>query len=101
MVRVKRQSGLDSPESQVYPYEDFDTKQRRITGEKFPTLAVGICDSCHWCYTLLNERGDIKACPVCNKDISRIPMSLEEVCIIEEDEKRGFTITFDRKLPLR
>jgi hypothetical protein len=103
MVSTKkgRRADLDSPESQVSPYEDFDTKQRLMTGEKFPVMAVGICDNCHWCYTLLNERGSIKVCPICNMDVSQIPMSLDEVCIIEDDEKRGFTITFDRKLPLR
>jgi hypothetical protein len=103
MVRAKknRQAGLDSPESQVSPYEDINTKQSRITGEKFPTLAIGICDNCHWCYTLINERGTVRVCPICNRNVSQIPMSLDEVCIIEEDEKRGFSITFDRKLPLR
>lgn len=103
MVRAKksRQADLDSPESEVSPYEDIDTKQKRISGEKFPTLAVGVCDNCHWCYTLLNERGTVKVCPICSKNVSQIPMSLDEVCVIEEDEKRGFTITFDRKLPLR
>jgi hypothetical protein len=103
MVRAKKswQPDVDSPESQISPYEDFNTKQSRITGEKFPTLALGVCDDCHWCYTLLNEKGAVSVCPLCNGKLSKIPMSLDEVCIIEEDEKRGFTITFDRKLPLR
>jgi hypothetical protein len=103
MVREEksRQVGLDSPESRVSPYEDINTKQTRMTGEKFPTLALGICDNCHWCYTLINERGRVRVCPICNRNVSQIPMSLDEVCIIEKDEKRGFTITFDRRLPLR
>jgi len=103
MVHVKksRQVGLDSPESQVCPYEDIDTKQSRITGEKFPKFALGICDNCHWCYSRMNEKGSIKACPLCNGKVSHIPMSLDEICVLEEDEKRGLTISFDRSLPLR
>jgi hypothetical protein len=96
-----RGADLDSPESQIAPYEDLNTKQSRITGEKFPTLALVVCDNCHWCYTLINEKGTVKVCPRCEGKLSKVPMNLDEVCVIEEDEKRGFTITFDRRLPLR
>ena len=103
MVRAKRswRSGLDSPESQISPYEDINTKQMRMTGEKFPALALGVCDDCHWCYTLVNEKGMVELCPQCEGKLSQIPMGLDEVCIIEENEKRGLSITFDRRLPLR
>ena len=103
MVRSKKslQGSQDSPESEVSPYEDINTRQSRITGERFPTLALGVCDNCNWCYTLMNERGIVRVCPICNKSISQIPMSLDEICIIEVNEKQGFTVTFDRKLPLR
>lgn len=103
MVRMKESQrvDLDSPESQVSPYEDINTKQIRMSGEKFPTIALGVCDRCHWCYTLMNEKGSVKVCPICNGKVSQIPMSLDEFCMIAEDERRGLTITFDRKLPLR
>jgi hypothetical protein len=103
MVRTKksRQTSADSPESLVFPYEDINTIQRRITGETFPTLALGVCDNCHWCYTGINEKGGVKICPLCGGRISQIPMSIDEVCVVQEDEKRGLTITFDRRLPLR
>ena len=106
MAREKksRHVGLDSlesPESQVSPYEDIDTKQNRMTGEKFPTLALGICDNCHWCYTRMNDKGFVKVCPLCNGKVSQIPMSLDEICVLEEDVKRGLTVSFERRLPLR
>jgi hypothetical protein len=100
-AKKSQRADLDSPESQISPYEDINTKQSRITGEKFPALALGICDNCHWCYTLINQKGTIKVCSICKGNVSQIPMSLDEVCVIEEDEKRGLTITFDRRLPLR
>lgn len=102
MVSTKKskRTGLDSPESQVLPYEDINTQQRRITGEKFPTVALGVCDKCHWCYTLINEKGAIAVCHLCKGKLSRIPMSLDEICLIEE-EKRGLTISFDRRLPVQ
>ena len=103
MERAKksRWSGQDSPESLISPHEDIHTKQNQITGEKFPTLALGVCDNCHWRYTRMNEKGSVKVCPLCNGKVSQIPMSLDEICGIEEGEKRGLTITFDRSLPLR
>jgi hypothetical protein len=91
----------ESPESNIVPYEDINTKQARISGEKFPEAILGICDDCHWCYTSTNKRGIIQTCPVCNKQVSSIPMSIDEACIIEVDEKRGITIRFERRLPLR
>jgi hypothetical protein len=90
-----------SPESNVVPYEDLSSKQARISGEKFPDVVLGICDSCHWCYTSSNRRGVIQKCPICNKEISQVPMRIDEVCIIEVDERRGITLRFERKLPLR
>ena len=103
VARAKKsvQTNLESPESQISPYEDIDTKQRRITGEAFPTLALGICDKCLWCYNSINERGAVQVCPVCKGVISQIPMSIEEVCVVEENEKHSITLSFSRRLPLR
>lgn len=91
----------ESPELQVSPYEDIDTRQSRITGEKLPGTVLGLCDKCHWCYTLLNEKGAVKSCPVCKAEVSPVPMRIEEICTIEDYGERGLVINFDRKLPLR
>lgn len=90
----------DSPESKIQPYEDLSTRQARISGEKFPCITLGICDNCHWCYTSINSRGIVKICPICNSEISQVPMTLEEVCRLEIDEK-GMIMDFTRKLPAR
>src|SRR5689334_12219788 len=92
----------ESPESTVVPYEDIDTKQVHISGEKFPGVILGMCDNCHWCYTAVKDKGIINSCPVCNNPwISKIPINIDEVCIIEVDNTRGVTLKFDRRLPLR
>ena len=96
-----QENSEESPESRILPYEDLNTKQARITGEKFPALYLGVCDSCHWCYTSENERGIIEKCPICGKPVSQIPMSIDEVCLIEFDKTRGLTVRFERRLPLR
>lgn len=103
MVHAKKswRASLDSPESEVAPYEDINTEQSRMTGEKFPTIALGICDNCHWCYTLINRKGTVDICPLCKGKLSNIPMSLDEICCIEADEKRGLSMAFDRELPMR
>ena len=102
MVRVKKgRQSSDSPESLVSPYKDFNTRQREMTGETFPTLALGMCDRCHWCYSCVNTRGIIKACPLCSGIVSQIPMGIDEICVVGEDKKRGITLEFGRRLPLR
>jgi hypothetical protein len=90
-----------SPESNVQPYEDLDSRQRRISGESFPEIALEVCDSCHWCLTCFNKRGVLKDCPVCGEPASIVPMEIDEVCTIESDEVSGLVMHFDRKNPLR
>jgi hypothetical protein len=90
-----------SPESKVIPTEDMNTIQRRISGEKLPEIILELCDYCHWSLICFNRRGIIESCPECNKNISLIPMNIDEVCSIQYDDKRGVTITFDRKKPMR
>ena len=46
----------DSPESLITPYEDINTKQQKITGERFPNIVLELCDSCRWCATCFNPR---------------------------------------------
>ena len=90
-----------SPESNVMPYEDMNTKQMRISGEKLPEVLLELCDSCHWSLICFNRRGIIQKCPDCGKEVSLIPMNIDEVCSIEFDENAGIKIHFDRKKPLR
>jgi hypothetical protein len=42
----------DSPESLVTPYEDINTKQEKITGERLPDIILELCDSCRWCASM-------------------------------------------------
>jgi hypothetical protein len=87
-----------SPESLIIPpQEDINTKQQRISGERFP-------DKCKWSCTCFNMKGLIERCPLCgtNREVlSRIPLSLDEAYLFEFDDNRGITLTFSRKQPLR
>jgi len=40
-------------------------------------------------------------CPMCNMEISQIPMSIDEVLHMEFDKRRGISLVFDRKSPMR
>lgn len=90
-----------SPESRIVPYDDINTKQMRISGERLPEVLLELCDSCNWCTICFNKRGMLKKCPECEAEVSLISMSIDETCSIEFDERRGVTIRFDRKSPLR
>lgn len=90
-----------SPESMVVPTIDMDHVQMEISGERFPQLVLELCDNCYWCLTCINGRGVVHKCPVCECDASLIPMNIDEVCSIEYDEKRGVSLHFDRRHPLR
>jgi hypothetical protein len=91
----------DSPENQVMPYESLNELQEKITGESLPNLMFEICDSCYWCATCINRRGRSPFCPLCGRQPSKIPMLVDETCTFERDEKRGVTLRFGRRLPLR
>lgn len=90
-----------SPESLVIPYEDINTKQQKITGERLPSIIFELCDNCQWCAMCFNPRGLVRKCPVCSKKISQIPMNIDEVCHVEFSKTRGITLSFDRKNPMR
>lgn len=90
-----------SPESQIVPTIDMGQAQMGISGETFPGLVLELCDNCHWCLTCFNIRGLISRCPLCERTPSLLPMNIDEVCLIERDERRGLSICFDRKPPLR
>jgi hypothetical protein len=91
----------DSPESKIIPAEDINTIQYKISGEKLPEIILELCDFCHWSLICFNRRGIVEKCPECNRVVSEIPMNIDEVCSIAYDDKRGVTIRFDRKRPMR
>jgi hypothetical protein len=90
-----------SPESRIVPPEDINEKQMQITGERLPEVLLELCDNCYWSLICFNRRGMIQTCPDCGMQVSLIPMSIDEVCSIEYDDKHGVTIRFDRKRPMR
>jgi hypothetical protein len=91
----------DSPEFSIEPYESLNERQVAISGECFPEHCIVICDRCYWCCTCFNNRGLLTKCPLCFQDTSQIPLTIEENCKIRYDKIHGFTIEFDRRLPLR
>jgi hypothetical protein len=92
---------MESPESRIIPTEDMNAIQLRISGEKFPEVILELCDNCCWLLQCISHKGILKACPVCQSKVSLIPMNIDEVCYLQHDDKRGLTIIFDRKEPLR
>lgn len=52
-----------SPESLVVPYEDINTKQKRISQERFPESILELCEKCHWTSLCFNLKGLVKKCP--------------------------------------
>jgi hypothetical protein len=91
----------DSPESLIIPYEDMNVRQEKITGERLPDSILQLCDNCLWSCMCFNPRGLITKCPICSTEISQIPMKIDETCSIEFSNKRGITLGFDRKSPIR
>ena len=91
----------DSPETLIIPSEDINTQQQKITGERFPDMMLELCDNCLWSCTCFNHKGIIVKCPMCNMKISQIPMSIDEVFYMEFDKRRGISLGFDRKSPMR
>ncbi|MEO9320632.1 MAG: hypothetical protein ABI361_08175 [Nitrososphaera sp.] len=97
----KKSAFHESPESSVRPYEDLSTMQRDISGEAIAGPALGICDACFWSYTAINHKGVMEKCALCGGRVSVIPLSAEETTRFEYSSKRGLTLRFGRKLPLR
>ena len=91
----------DSPESLITSYDDINTQQQKITGERFPDIILELCDNCLWSCMCFNHRWLITICPMCNTEISQIPMSIDEVLYMEFDKRRGISLIFDRKNPMR
>lgn len=92
----------ESPESLIIPYEDINEKQKRMTGESFPDSILELCDHCRWSCSCFNLRGKIEKCPLCGHRLSEVPMTIEEVSVIDYRVGRpGMTIIFGRRPPLR
>ena len=100
-MAAKGKRKKDSPESEVVPYEDLSSRQKKITGESFPDVILEICDGCYWCSTCINERGVLGTCPMCGKKTSKVRMTIDELCLFEKGYDGGVTLRFDRELPLR
>ncbi len=101
LADLEERKNDDSPESLITPYEDINTQQQKITGERFPDIILELCDNCLWSCTCFNHKGLIMNCPMCNTEISQIPMSIDEVLYMEFNDKGGASLGFDRKNPLR
>jgi hypothetical protein len=103
MVSVTKGSKiiLDFSENWEVVDDDINSVQLKLTGERFPSLALGICDNCKWCYSCINPKGIIVYCPECGERVSQIPIGIDEFCILEADNKRGITMGFKRQLPMR
>ncbi|HEY7226926.1 MAG TPA: hypothetical protein VH481_02240 [Nitrososphaeraceae archaeon] len=97
----RKQTEERSPEVSILPYESLNDRQKIITGENFPEHYIVICDRCCWCCTCFNSRGLLNNCPLCYKDTSKIPLTIEENCKIKCDAIHGLTMEFGRELPLR
>jgi hypothetical protein len=95
------QTESGSPEVSILPYESLNDRQKTISGECLPEHYIVMCESCYWCCTCFNSRGFVTHCPLCYKDTSKIPLTIEESCKITIDAIHGLTMRFDRKLPLR
>jgi hypothetical protein len=92
---------MESPESRIVPIEDMNTVQLRISGEGFPEMILEICDNCNWSLQCINHKGIVKTCPICISKVSLIPMNIDEICSLHYDERRGMTMIFDRRKPMR
>lgn len=84
----------NSHESLITPYDDMNTQQQRITGERFPDIILELCDKCLWSCMCFNQKGLIKKCPICKTDISQIPMGIDEILYIEFDKRRRISFIF-------
>ena len=92
---------MESPESRIVPTEDMNTVQLRISGERFPEVILELCDNCNWSLQCINHKGIVKTCPNCRSKVSLIPMNIDEICSLQHDDRRGMTMIFDRRKPMR
>jgi hypothetical protein len=92
---------MESPESRIVPTEDMNTVQLRISGEGFPEMILEICDNCNWSLQCINHKGIVNTCPNCRSKVSLIPMNIDEICFLKQDDRRGMTLIFDRRKPMR
>ena len=90
---------MESPESRIVPTEDMNTVQLRISGERFPEFILELCDNCNLSLQCMNHKGIVKTCPNCKIKVSLIPMN--EICSLQHNARRGLTMFFDRRKPVR
>jgi hypothetical protein len=54
-----------------------------------------ICDSCFWAASAISiRRHDVLTCPVCNAEVSRIPLTDDEIFTFNYDSRRGVELEF-------
>jgi hypothetical protein len=82
----------ESPESLIIPpYKNRD-------GREAPEdITLKLCDNCKWCCTCLDGKQVFGPCPLCGVAVSHIPMTTEEYCHLQHDDKRGMTLEFGRR----
>jgi hypothetical protein len=66
-------------ESLITSYDDINTQQQKITEERFPDIILELSGNCLWSWMCFNYKGLIMKCPMCDMEISQIPMSIDEV----------------------
>ena len=54
-----------------------------------------LCNSCYWCATQLEERGN-GVCPACSNATEAIPIGEGEIFSLEFDLKKGVSLRFKR-----
>jgi hypothetical protein len=56
-----------------------------------------ICGSCFWSATCFDQSG-IEICPSCMEGkVESMPLSIDEICELQFDERRGVTLEFKEK----
>ena len=78
----------------------MNTVQLRISGERFPEVILEVCDNCNWSLQCINHKGIVKTCPNWSK-VCLIPMNIDEICSLQHDDRKGMTMIFNRRKPMR
>jgi len=83
----------ESPETLIVPYNI----PKPISSTAFINIDLVLCERCGWCCSSFNTASGTESCPLCRKNVSRIPISIDEVYRLRFDEKKGTVIEFSRK----
>lgn len=54
-----------------------------------------LCDICFWAASAIStRRSDVMTCPLCNAEVSRIPLTEKESFTFSYDQRRGVELDF-------